>query len=73
MLVASSTPKLVAATGLAVFVALVVHFLARAISIRRRFYKMKAIGIVRVTFILGVVFQDRLIAALYAYLNYGGG
>ncbi|KAK2880697.1 hypothetical protein FQN49_000466 [Arthroderma sp. PD_2] len=45
MLVASSTPNLVAATGLAVVAALLVHFLTRAISVRRRFYKMKANGI----------------------------
>ncbi|KFY99948.1 hypothetical protein V498_00399 [Pseudogymnoascus sp. VKM F-4517 (FW-2822)] len=51
MLVASSTPKLVAATGLAVFAALVVHFLAQAISTRRRFYKTKAIGIPIITVI----------------------
>ncbi|PGH36697.1 hypothetical protein GX50_00357 [[Emmonsia] crescens] len=45
MVIASSTPKLVAATGLTVVAALLVHFLTRAISIRRRFYKMKASGI----------------------------
>ncbi|OJD18441.1 hypothetical protein AJ78_01561 [Emergomyces pasteurianus Ep9510] len=45
MVIASSTPKLAATTGLAVIAALLVHILMRGISIRRRFYKMKASGI----------------------------
>ncbi|EGC46563.1 sterigmatocystin biosynthesis P450 monooxygenase StcS [Histoplasma capsulatum var. duboisii H88] len=45
MAIAYGTPKLVAATGLAVIIASLVHFLARGIAARRRFYKMKASGI----------------------------
>ncbi|KAG5302580.1 sterigmatocystin biosynthesis P450 monooxygenase StcS [Histoplasma capsulatum G186AR] len=45
MAIAYGTPKLVAATVLAVITASLVHFLARGIAARRRFYKMKASGI----------------------------
>ncbi|KAM5448689.1 hypothetical protein MaudCBS49596_005195 [Microsporum audouinii] len=45
MILASGIPKLLVVIGLSVFAALLVHFLTRAISIRQRFYKMKARGI----------------------------
>ncbi|PGH05785.1 hypothetical protein GX51_02756 [Blastomyces parvus] len=45
MVITSSTPKLIAATGFAVVAALLAQFLTRGFSIRRRFYKMKASGI----------------------------
>lgn len=57
MAIAYGTPKLVAATVLAVITASLVHFLARGIAARRRFYKMKASGIVSVDFPLGCRLQ----------------
>ncbi|KMW66613.1 hypothetical protein BDDG_11614 [Blastomyces dermatitidis ATCC 18188] len=46
MVIASSTPKLIAAGGLAVVATFLARFLMRGFSIRRRFYRMKASGIV---------------------------